>query len=694
MVFPSARRGACSHRKRTVCNDEHDRSRTAASVADLTLEEKASLTSGASFWYTKAVDRLGIPPSWSPTARTDSASSARAAITSASATACRRRASRPRSDSARRGTPTSRSAWARRSASSRRSRTSRCCSDRASTSSDRRSAAATSSTSRRTRSCRAFSGAALVRGIQAQGVGYVAQALRREQPGERPNARASTRRRRARPARDLPARLPARGRGRSAVDPHVLLQPDQRRLRVGGPVAAHRRCCATSGASRVLVVSDWGAVNDASAGLAAGMDLEMPASGGVTDAQIVAAVQDGSLDEGALDVAAGRVVDLVRKSQARPAIDGPLDVDAHHALAREAAGRSIVLLKNDNDILPLSPSSSVAVIGALREEPRYQGAGSSKINPTRLDNALDAIMAYAGADNIVFAQGYLASTARAMPTQLRAEAVELAGSKDESRSSSSASRRRRVRGLRPRAHRPAGRAARTARRGARGQPEHRRRALERQRGCAARSPTASPRSSRRWLLGQAGGSAIADVLYGDVNPSAKLTETIPLRLEDTAAFLNFPGERHTSATARACSSATAGTTPVAWTVALPLRPWTLVHDLLVRGCRGIRRPPTATSRCGSRVTNTGDRDGREVVQVYTSLAESSVQRPVRELKAFAKRRAEGRREPRGDAHRAPIRSRLLARPRSAGSSRAATTRSTSPHRAATCALQATVARQR
>ena len=101
-----------------------------------------------------------------------------------------------------------------------------------------------------------------------------------------------------------------------------------------------------------LVVSDWGAVNDRVPGLAAGMDLEMPSSNGVTDAQIVAAVQDGSLDESVVDVAAGRVLDLVRKAQAGAgAVEGPLDVDAHHALAREAAGRSIVLLKNEGDLL-------------------------------------------------------------------------------------------------------------------------------------------------------------------------------------------------------------------------------------------------------------------------------------------------------------------------------------------------------
>jgi len=141
-----------------------------------------------------------------------------------------------------------------------------------------------------------------------------------------------------------------------------------------------------------IVVSDWGAVSNRVAGVAAGLDLEMPGSRGRTDAEIVEAVRDGRLAESALDAVTERLLRLVRKAQARPAAKGPLDVDAHHALAREAAGRSIVLLKNDNATLPLMTSQTIAVLGTFAEQPRYQGAGSSQINPTRLDNALDQIV--------------------------------------------------------------------------------------------------------------------------------------------------------------------------------------------------------------------------------------------------------------------------------------------------------------
>lgn len=122
-----------------------------------------------------------------------------------------------------------------------------------------------------------------------------------------------------------------------------------------------------------LVVSDWGAVDDRVAGIAAGLDLEMPSSNGVTDARIVAAVENGLLDESVVDASAARVLALVRRAQPADPAPGPLDVDAHHLLAREAAGRSIVLLKNDGAVLPLDKDADIAVIGAFAAQPRYQG---------------------------------------------------------------------------------------------------------------------------------------------------------------------------------------------------------------------------------------------------------------------------------------------------------------------------------
>ena len=186
-----------------------------------------------------------------------------------------------------------------------------------------------------------------------------------------------------------------------------------------------------------LVVSDWGAVAQRVPALRAGLDLEMPSSGGRTDTQIVAAITDGTLDEGVLDRAVTRVLELVAKATARPPVSGPLDVDAHHRLAREAAGRSIVLLKNDNSLLPLTRSTTLAVIGAFAESPRYQGAGSSHINPTRLDTALAEIRALSQVD-VTYAPGFTFDD-DGSADNLRTEAVA-AARRARSRWSSSACR--------------------------------------------------------------------------------------------------------------------------------------------------------------------------------------------------------------------------------------------------------------
>ncbi|MGL4256402.1 MAG: glycoside hydrolase family 3 C-terminal domain-containing protein, partial [Microbacterium sp.] len=275
-----------------------------------------------------------------------------------------------------------------------------------------------------------------------------------------------------------------------------------------------------------LVISDWGAVNERVPGLAAGMDLEMPSSNGVTDAQIVSAVQDGSLDEGVLDTAAGRVLDLVRKAtDGAGGVAGPLDVDAHHALAREAAGRSIVLLKNEGQVLPLAKAATLAVIGEFAGKPRYQGAGSSMINPTRLDTALDGIRELATGE-VVYARGFsnAVDVAADETAALRDEAVAAASGADVAVVFLGLPARLESEGYdRDDIDLPAEQLA----------------LLEAvlevnpktvvvlSNGGVVALPFADrvPAILEAWLLGQAGGGATADVLFGDVNPSAKLTET-------------------------------------------------------------------------------------------------------------------------------------------------------------------------
>ncbi|WP_067137212.1 glycoside hydrolase family 3 C-terminal domain-containing protein [Microtetraspora malaysiensis] len=379
-----------------------------------------------------------------------------------------------------------------------------------------------------------------------------------------------------------------------------------------------------------LVVSDWGAVADRVASLKAGLDLEMPSSGGRTDAQVVAAVRDGELDEDTLDTAAARVLDLVRKAQARPAVAGPLDVEAHHALAREAAGRSIVLLKNDG-VLPLARDTRVAVIGAFAARPRYQGAGSSLINPTRLDTAIDEIRALS-AGEVTYAEGFtLDGTGDA--AALRDEAVAAASSAEVAVV---------FLGL------PAAEESEGYDRDHIDLPAAQLRLLD---AVVAANPrtvvvlsnggvVALPFRDRvpaileGWLLGQAGGGATADVLFGVVNPSGKLTETIPLRLADTPSYGNFPGEsghvRYGEGLLVGYRWYDARSVEVAYPFGHGLSYTTFRYgDASVSVRAGGDIAVTVP------VTNTGQVTGREVVQVYTSLPGSAVQRAPRELKAFA-----------------------------------------------------------
>ncbi|MBW9119780.1 glycoside hydrolase family 3 C-terminal domain-containing protein [Microbacterium trichothecenolyticum] len=384
-----------------------------------------------------------------------------------------------------------------------------------------------------------------------------------------------------------------------------------------------------------LVVSDWGAVNERVPGLAAGMDLEMPSSNGVTDAQIVAAVRDGSLAESAVDVAAGRVLDLVRKAtEGAGAVAGPLDVDAHHALAREAAGRSIVLLKNDGDLLPLAKDAKIAVIGEFAEKPRYQGAGSSMINPTRLDSALEEIRALTACE-VAYAQGFsnALEAADEQTSALRDEAVAAASVSDvvvlflglPARLESEGYDREDI--DLPAAQLQLVDAVLAA------NPNT---VVVLSNGGVVALPFADrvPAILEAWLLGQAGGAATADVLFGDVNPSAKLTETIPMRLEDTPAFLDFPGEFSHTRYGEGLFVGYRWYDARRLEVAFPFGHG-LSYTTFSYTDAAAQVDANGDVEVTVAVTNTGDRAGREVVQVYTSLNGSSVQRAPRELKAFA-----------------------------------------------------------
>ncbi|WP_301850402.1 glycoside hydrolase family 3 C-terminal domain-containing protein [Rhodococcus pyridinivorans] len=379
-----------------------------------------------------------------------------------------------------------------------------------------------------------------------------------------------------------------------------------------------------------LVVSDWGAVDDRVASLAAGLDLEMPSTGGRTDAEIVAAVRAGTVDESVLDTAAARVIELVQKAVAASDPRATFDADAHHALAREVAGQSIVLLRNENDLLPLATDANIAVIGELARTPRYQGAGSSRIEPTRLDNALDEIRSLSGRD-VPFAAGYaldgsdsaalvdeavkraadadIAVVFLGVPAELESEGfdrddLELPHSQIALLDAVLVANPNVVVVL------SNGGVVRLS-------------------GFAHRVPAIV----EGWLLGQAGGGAVADVLYGRVNPSGRLAETVPIRLEDTPAHTNFPGEhghvRYGEGLFVGYRSYDARRLEVSFPFGHGLSYTTFEYaDAAVDSDGDLTVHVT--------VTNTGERAGAEVVQVYVGVPDSSVARAPRELKGFTK----------------------------------------------------------
>src|ERR1700736_5509007 len=388
-----------------------------------------------------------------------------------------------------------------------------------------------------------------------------------------------------------------------------------------------------------LVVSDWGAVARRDVGVAAGLDLEMPSSAGGGQRKILEAVRAGELSEADVDLAVKHVLTLVERAQ--PALEPgqTFDASAHHALAREAAAASAVLLKNEGGILPLDAQNggAVAVIGEFARSPRFQGAGSSQVNPTQVDSALDALRtALNGQREVTFAPGFAIESDAADPalveeavrTAAAAEVVVLFLGLPPSYESEGYDRE----------HMDL--------------PAHQ---VELLHAVADVNPRlvvvlsngsgvpGAPRAGRAhavlegWLLGQAGGSATTELLLGVVSPSGKLAETIPARYQDNPTIGAFPGEhgrvRYGEGLLIGYRWYDAHRIPVAYPFGHGLSYTTFEYaDLAVRVRDDGERPEVEVTLT---VTNTGDRAGKDTVQVYVSDPAATVYRPEQELRGFA-----------------------------------------------------------
>ena len=375
-----------------------------------------------------------------------------------------------------------------------------------------------------------------------------------------------------------------------------------------------------------LVITDWGGSNDHVEGVRNGSDLEMPNPGMDSARQLVEAVQSGRLPESAVDACAARLVRAtlaLHETRDRPR---SFDKAAHHTLARRAASESAVLLKNEGDLLPLKPGTRVALIGDFAFTPRYQGAGSSMVNATRVDT-MEALLPDSGLDWLGTARGY---TRDGTPDPEREKtALDLARAADvviycfglDERSESEGIDRSHMR-----------------------LPGHQIALLEAlarvnphivgvlSAGAAVEMPWLSCCQAllHGYLYGQAGAGAMLDILTGAVNPSGRLAESYPLHYEDTPAYRYYPSEQRNAeyregpyvgyryyATARV---------PVLFPFGYGLSYTSFAYRDLVVDDDGV----TLT------VENTGDRDGAEVVQLYIGKQDARVFRPVRELKGFQK----------------------------------------------------------
>jgi beta-glucosidase len=375
-----------------------------------------------------------------------------------------------------------------------------------------------------------------------------------------------------------------------------------------------------------LVVSDWGAVDNRVATLAAGLDLEMPGPQLASEKAIVEAVRSGRLDESVLDASVARVIALVERGGAAVA---EYDVDAHHQLAREAAVESMVLLRNQDAVLPFAADARIAVIGEFARSPRFQGAGSSQVEPTRIDSALDALTARA---TVEFAPGYALGGARGRATDaaLAAEAVALASRMDVALLFVGLPEGDESEGF-DRAHLdlPADQVALIHEVTA---ANPRTVVVLTNGGVVSLEPWHDSVAGilEAWLLGQAGGSAVADVVLGHANPSGRLAETIPLRVQDNPSYLNFPGDgdvvRYGEGVFVGYRYYESAEVPVRYPFGHGLSYTTFEYSDISVSPDGV----VVT------VTNTGDRAGAEVVQVYVAATASPVRTPARELRAFRK----------------------------------------------------------
>ena len=375
------------------------------------------------------------------------------------------------------------------------------------------------------------------------------------------------------------------------------------------------------------VVTDWGGSNDHALGVKNGSTLEMPAPGGDAVRELLAAVRSGKITEADVDARLDELLTLVLDTHAAVERHSrSFDADAHHALARRAAGESVVLLKNDDALLPLAEGTRVAVIGDFAETPRYQGAGSSAVNSIKVDTFLDCLND-SGLYSVGFAPGFdrqgkpdAAKQAEAVALAAEADAVLLCLGLDEIKESEGLDRAdmkladnqiellQAVREANPNT------------------------VVIVNAGASLETPWLAHCKALVYgaLGGQAGAGAMVDVLTGKINPGGKLAETWANAYADTPARDHFAGPGRTVQYREGLYVGYRYYQTAGVPVAFPFGHGLSYTQFAYSDLHADAHSATLT------VTNTGDRAGAEIVQLYVAKPNAEIFRPAQELKAFAK----------------------------------------------------------
>lgn len=381
------------------------------------------------------------------------------------------------------------------------------------------------------------------------------------------------------------------------------------------------------------VVSDWGAVFNRVEELKAGLELEMPSSNGENDKKIVAAVREGKLDEAILDRAVERLLTIIYRFEDNKNENAVWDLEKDHEIAKKIAEETIVLLKNDNNILPLKTDANVAFIGKYALKPRYQGGGSSHINSKKVTSALDSVEKYT---KVTYAQGFddkedvtdKKLLAEAVAVAKKADvAVIFAGLPDSFESEGFDREHMRIPNC---------------------QNELIDKVCEVQKNVIVvlhnGSPVEMPWVNKvsgiieAYLSGEACGAAVTDILFGAVNPSAKLPESFPIKLEDNSSYLSYLGEKNEVEYTEGVFVGYRYYDKKKMDVLFPFGHGLSYTEFEYSNLKldKTAMKDTDTIKVCVDIKNTGKVAGKEVVQLYVSAPTGTVIRPINELRDFAK----------------------------------------------------------